>query len=137
MIIINWGEDVLQNVGVYRQYTAASLVRQADKGVGLPPTSAVIMAEGTPSVVLGTSASSVAFRTSVTYYYPEGEGEIYTPAPADQPKIIDKADLSWDDPKTTTTDKIVSADSVSRPNPKATTTDSVRLPTTKKIVLPF
>ena len=143
LIIVNWGDDTLSDVGIRRSYQAADLIRAADRGISIPSTSMIIMAEGSPSVVLGGSAASGSFQTNVTdYYAPEGAGDIYySPEANDQPpplppKVMNRPD-GWN-PKAPTPTKQTEKDD-GWINPKTgevtTTTDSVRLP--KKIVLPF
>ena len=133
MIVINWGDDVLSDVGIRRGYQAADLIRAANQGISIPSTSMIIMAEGNPSVVLGGSDSANSFQSNVTdYYAPEGAGDIYySPEANDQPPPLPPKQRNRPDgwsPKQPAPTKTVEKDT-SWINPKtATTTDSVRLP---------
>jgi hypothetical protein len=133
-IVINWSEEILRSVGIYRQYRAADLIRDSDRGVGLKPLSGTIIAEGTPSIVLGNSDAANQFSATVTYYEPtpyspyvqkaDDPGDI---APADQEPPPDEGDA---EPRLNPTKPSTS-------NPKTSTTSGSTHTPIKKIPLPY
>ena len=128
LIIVNWGNDVLRDIGIRHRRTAAEMIRDTDKGIGQRATSGVIVFESTPSAFYGSSDTATYYNPPSTYnptpggyVYPGGDsGTLWGTSVFDTAEMANAGSAE-------TTYVVVRRD----------TTDSVRLPTTKKIVLPF